>query len=738
MTTGGLNPLFITSVELQSALLDKTSALQLAGGQVYFYQDINRNNLKNVYQLTGSPGNYSYTPLPNPLTLSNAGTFMDNTGNDIAVYYYPWDNNTPPKSDLYYVAVYAAGSAPPPVGTPQLTREAWPSIAAASGALTGGDISPVNMIANSQFVDVFFDPTVGMTIPYNTGNTDIQFAPGWGIRLGASGAGSVIITRNSIAGSQDYATNPPYALKINTNGGANLNSVIIYQKLTHNPNIYARQYLSAGIMLGVGTQQVQMFYAPQGTALFPALLSGVNNTGKPIYKSVTNPVALNPGGNAFTADTGYTEIQISLTPSAVTEFSSVQIMGLDQNINDIPYQQQPVIQQQNSTFFYYNSLLQAKPIPSYLIGWDFALNPAQLLGDAPPAQAIGANKSFYAWDQTIIFQEIDSGVTISRSVTTKGIKATIANADGRIAFLQYLDGYQVRELLKGNQSVYLRGFCSGTFNGTVTLWATDDTTLPDIKSPNYLSAISSLTGNGRPTMTNGTWTEIPRNNLGDAKFQLTTSSQEFTFSQWSLNGAAPAPTANYFAIVVGFESKAVGQSVTLEAIGVYNGNIATKPAPQTPDEVLSECQRYYEKSYESATTPTSITSVGALVANMGASAPGSGGANLAIAVPCPFAINFKTQKRVSTYTANIYSPITGTIDKANIYILYKGASANADTTISTQWTVSNKCTKSINYLPTAVTIASGSAATTPADATTFPSFTLTYQCEIDARLGVAL
>jgi len=55
-------------------------------------------------------------------------------------------------------------------------------------------------------------------------------------------------------------------------------------------------------------------------------------------------------------------------------------------------------------FHYYKPLLAYKPIPSALIGWDFPTNPAQF-GVTGSTGAIGANKSAYAWDQTILFQQ---------------------------------------------------------------------------------------------------------------------------------------------------------------------------------------------------------------------------------------------------------------------------------------------------------------------------------------------
>ena len=67
----GLDPRYITSIELESFFIDKDSGEPLANGMVYFWEDSDRIVPKLVYELSGSPPNYTYTPLPNPIILSN-------------------------------------------------------------------------------------------------------------------------------------------------------------------------------------------------------------------------------------------------------------------------------------------------------------------------------------------------------------------------------------------------------------------------------------------------------------------------------------------------------------------------------------------------------------------------------------------------------------------------------------------------------------------------------------------
>jgi hypothetical protein len=114
-----LNPRYVTAPSLQELFRDKASGEPLSGGKVFFYRDTNRTQLKTVYELQGNQANYTYSPLPNPVILSSAGTMMDNNQNDIIPYYYPFDENG--DVDLYYIVVQNS------LGVPQFTRQAWPN-----------------------------------------------------------------------------------------------------------------------------------------------------------------------------------------------------------------------------------------------------------------------------------------------------------------------------------------------------------------------------------------------------------------------------------------------------------------------------------------------------------------------------------------------------------------------------------------------------------------------------------
>jgi len=102
-----INPeLLIASPTLQDALVGK-DGLPLVNGTITCYKDNNRTTLKNWYYQTGSPVNYNWLPLPNPLTLSAAGTIVDINGIDVIPFFYPWfvDEAGVNISEPYYITV---------------------------------------------------------------------------------------------------------------------------------------------------------------------------------------------------------------------------------------------------------------------------------------------------------------------------------------------------------------------------------------------------------------------------------------------------------------------------------------------------------------------------------------------------------------------------------------------------------------------------------------------------------
>jgi len=136
----GLDTRYIPSKYFQEYLVDKDTGEPLAAGVVTFYRDNARIELKPMYQITGTPPNYTYAALPNPLTLNAIGTFEDGIGNDVIPYFYPYDVNG--NIDLYYITVESSGA------VSQFSREGEPNVSEEEET----DVELDNYAANGQFL----------------------------------------------------------------------------------------------------------------------------------------------------------------------------------------------------------------------------------------------------------------------------------------------------------------------------------------------------------------------------------------------------------------------------------------------------------------------------------------------------------------------------------------------------------------------------------------------------------
>ena len=74
------------------------------------------------------------------MVLNNVGTFQNAGQDNVAVYYYPYDDNG--EVELYYVEVFSAAN----LDVPQFVREAWPNVIGSSDPTNDGGMAvlPIN------------------------------------------------------------------------------------------------------------------------------------------------------------------------------------------------------------------------------------------------------------------------------------------------------------------------------------------------------------------------------------------------------------------------------------------------------------------------------------------------------------------------------------------------------------------------------------------------------------------
>ena len=597
---------YIAAIDLEPLLIDKDTGAPLTNGTIWFYQDSARNVPKNVYEiqnLGGAPPVYNFVPLPNPVNLAAFGTQQDNAGNNVAIYYYPYD--AAGNIQLYFVQVYNSN------GVLQLTREAWPPGVTQQNGPANQDGNLANQLSNPQFAVVNFLPNNPLVVTVTGAGvfTYTGIIPDWNINVTATAATTVTITRTAIAGSAALPNNPPYTLSVLP--GANITAVSLSQRLFNDPNIWAPSnaaaangWLASSILLATGTT-VTMQYQPNGLAPFNILTANNTSGG---FATFNNTIQLPPATNPATGDTGYVDIILNFPVVGTSTFSNVQVVPVSTNLVNIAYDQTPVNRQIDQLFNYYNPLLQYKPIPSFCVGWDFDLNPTQFLGPAIAASAAGANTSSYTWDQTIVFQSANNGAAISRG-HDGGFVVTATNTT-QFALIQYFPEPIARKILNNDIAAQISALTMGAYSltGKITLWYTTNVNLPSTVGANQ-SLVTGLDATGFPAVVAG-WAQVPRGNLGDAAFTVSGNPigifyPSVPFTGWNVfpSNNAASSTATWMAIVVGFSSLVATRAISIDSISLCPGKIATIPAPQTLDEVLLNCQYYWQMTFPVGTVP---------------------------------------------------------------------------------------------------------------------------------------
>lgn len=636
---------YIPAFSLDNVFRDKDTGEPLANGTLEFF--INNTSVqKDVYQIAGTSPNYTFTPLPNPMTLSLAGTLVDGAGNPVIPYFFPFDAAGNP--EYYDVVCKSSG------GVTQFTREAVPYI---PDLLSPGDGASnyTNELSNPQFVEVLFD-TESPSHTYTFSGASLEevpLAPDWDLVV--TGTGDVVVSRIAPVGSLNIITNPPYLLQINSSGAITV--LRLRQRLPGNPGIWANGSLSSSFVGKTNSSAVTMtmrYEDSNGTST--TLVTGTFPSSG-VYTQLTGNVTLGASSNPDTADDGYVDIIIDLPTTVQIQITSLQVVFTGDAVVTVPYDQTTKNRQIDHLFNYYKPKLSYKPMPSYLVGWDFPLNPAQFDGHrTQAATAIGANASKYVWDQTLIFQSANSGVGVSGG--SAGEIVLTANNTTQMAIIQYLPAEIARQILNDRISVNVQAKASAPVNATVSLWYTTDATLPVASPGTNQSLVATLGANGKPATFHGNWTEVPRQKLGDALFEIgtnaTTNFNNYAFSGWDLEGAAAANTATFFAIVIGTASVASNGTVRFYNVGLCRGDIPTPPAPKTFEQTLKECEYYYEKSYNFSTPPGTATGGNSVLIRQ------SDEFDIASTPPAhnwyraPFTLEYKTIKRSNTPAITFY------------------------------------------------------------------------------------
>lgn len=730
------NPLYYACFPLQEYFVNKDTGFPLAGGYVEFFSDPSFTVPKDVFQQSLVGGTtYDYINLGSTLVLSSVGTFMDDNGDDIIPFLYPYDSNG--QVQLYFIRVWS-GDPSVQGSVLQFTRQGWPPNFAQGTNPTDVFESSQNVFSNPEFAIVNFVPnpaTAKYTITVS-GAGSFEVAPGW--TLSYAGTGNISVKQIQIV--TEYVSNPSYALQVESDAG--VTGIKLTQRLYQSPRTFYGTFLSTSVLaacLDSVSVPVTIDYIPNaGTAYQVASGVTTNNNEFDTIAGVNDAsVYIDNVANTNPPSTGYIDLVINVPSGRVMQYTSLLAVSVQNSSSLVTNIQSTNAQQTNGLFWYYKPELEYKPIPSYTLGWNWPINPCQELGTTVAAVSNTPGLSRYVADETIIFQNVDSSIACAFGNAGMGITPA---ADTSFAIIKYFSGAEVANILSTPLCVQLKAggalASAADVIANVSIWYTFDANLSDLKASNYYSLVSAVDNTtGVATVggggVHGTWYQVPRSGLGAATANLKTANVPvYDFNGWAYNDATPATSVKYCAIVISVSKLAAGIGCTFEYCTLQNGHIPTRPQAASFGENLTALQQYYEKSYDLNTLPPTNTNVGAYSwpLQVSYSNPISG---TVYANKTGFSLPYKVNKRVAV-TPKLYSPADSSADVYLGILKHGAAAAAANYNVSGNYTI-NPGTSTTCY---DVNVAANNAVTSaPYDL--LVSATALVQWVADARLGIA-
>lgn len=676
------DPRYIPAFTIEEVILDKDTGAPLTGGIVTFEQANQPGILKSVWQITNTSGEYTYTQLPNPMILSAIGTFQDALDNPVVPYFLPYDGDDKP--EYYRVIVESAEN------VPQFVRDPVPYFDAEADGVVSSAYS--NELSNTQFTEVLFDTTSdSYTYTFNNvANQVVELAPGWDLIVTSPAVGSVTVSQVTPVGSLNIVTNPATLLQINSSGLTNLE---LRQRIYGSPNLWGSGYLSAsfvGKTYGGTDAVVTLNYSqsdgsvvdqPVVEATFPG-----NGNHKPFSGSAYIPVS---SSNESFPD-AYVDITLQIPLSVRIDLTSIMLVySGDVAVSELVYDQETSDRQVDHLFHYYKPQLEFKPIPSMLVGWDFPLNPAQE-GSTMTMQSESVNPK-YIWDQTI-GASLLSNVAVERNAVTGGFQATTSSNNDAFYLMQYLSGAEAKEIIGNRLSCNVNAWrtqAGGDVVCKVFMYRAPSTSV----FPTLPLSIGSVLANGTFDLLSLGWTVIARGNLGvasgtlpvvnTANYSTINQAEDLKFNGWQVTDSSQIANTDKFAIVVTFSCPVTGSVVVVNSISLNKGDIPTRPAPQTANQVLRECQYYYEKSYTPNVVPGTPSNFASTQSRtMGISGQGAVNANV---FAKSFELIYKSIKRSNAPIITFYSPETGVAAQVWTVIFYAGSQQAASNVTASNW-----------------------------------------------------
>jgi hypothetical protein len=583
-----------------------------------------------------------------------------------------------------------------------LIEDYIPSHSSTPGPDGGDTNSTENAISNPQFSIVNFSTTPNAPLFTSTLQT-IEIAPGWQIVCEGT-LGSVSVSQLLFEGNPSSPTNPSYGLEITSTGWT---GIALQQTFLHNGTLWSSQAvavaLTAKVLLTPVRITADIIYSDNDSTTIGTFDLTTS------YFPYTDAVQLDPSTNPSVPATAYTRLRLSWPSPSVVDITSIQLVGQEIENRSFQYQQIPLERQDDHLFHYYKNELIIKPKDTILTAWNFSLNPFQFY---PTAMTVAPAQTQYIADQTILHQ-ISAGGTLKSGYASVGdrdcllIKAINTFNDNRFALIQYIDPATIRPYWSYLLSSLARAriFTSvGTANVGIKMRLIWSATLP-VQLSNVEPILSWGTD---PVFNTSQWNEIiPLNDptyiLPNA-YDTSEGTNEFpAFSFDAFQMPAMTTTTMTLGVVIyttANMANAVGteDSIAFDRISLVPNKFAVDSNPQTFDQVLRECEYYYETSYAVGTVPyllpNAITNINSITRFQTCTFPATA---IATWYSAQFEFEYRTPKRENPLVL-LSAPSTGVAERVDIY-LYSGPTIlSTMVLLQSEWTSING-TKSICFVP---------------------------------------
>lgn len=585
-----------------------------------------------------------------------------------------------------------------------------------------------NEISNGQFSEINFTSPLTIT----TAGT-YSIAPGWDLVL-TGGPGTTTITQFILSGTANEPTNPPYFLRISNSGWSGADLV---QRFENNGALWAGGAVTMSVLArGTTTNQLlSLIYAPNPPGVSQTIKAG-QVTGGGSFQVFAGAIDVDtPSLNSTLSTNAYVDMIVRLPTSGSVDISNIQVIGQSNPLPtsftaaDIPpYQQDTNERMIDHLFHLYRESTVRENKNSILTGWYFPLNPWQFATTTVTNVAVNE----YGPDQTILIQQnyvsagVGNNISIQRATFADNfnLQVNAVTATNEFGIIQYIDPATIRPYWGKTLSSLVKAYTTSTQDITVKMRLFYRTTVPAQGSTAQNVPILSWASNGDPVFSAGFTEIIPRN---DPSYTLNATNQEFPFEGMVLPASAGSGmTLGIFLYTT--KNMTIADSIFINDVSLTDNEFAIATQSQTFDQVLSQCQYYYEKSFDNSI----VAGVPAPDINNAVFAEQSAQliAGNIFGYPKGFGYRYNTIKRavpiLTFYDPNNQAPATIFME------LTTGAAivANAHVAISV-WTLLNNNTHGFSYRAAT----EGQQVGPVADAGVSPEAYIRYHFTADSTIG---